>query len=251
MGKFIVHRIRNDASIEQLSGARSWMDQTPDKHAYMCFPMSISNRLGWGISFPKDIRVIWDGIVDTSPDHVKILEGEEYVNNARGNATLSFLSGMLIRTDKDTSTMAMPVPNQFIRGAHCYTSIISTSFYLHEFPLAWRITEPDIEIHIPAGTPVAAVLPISLKNLQESYSMEYIDELMPAAYWDEIKKYGDEITIRNGVGDWSKMYRDALNYNGDKIGDHELKSIKLKKVTCPFTGQTYEVQEESNDAPEN
>lgn len=245
MGKFIVHRIRGDASIEQVPGARQWMDETGNKHAYMCFPLSISNRLGWGISFPKDIRVVWDGITDTTPDHVRVLEGQEYVSTARGNATLSFLTGMLVRTDENTSTLAMGVPNLFVRGAHCYTSIISTSFYMHEFPVAWRITEPNIEIHIPAGQPVATILPISLSNLQENYTMEYIDELMPPGYWEEVKKYGDEMIIKNGVGDWSKMYRDAVDYNGNKAGSHELKSLKLKTVTCPFTGQTYEVEEES------
>lgn len=246
MGKFVVHRVRGDANIEQLPGSRNWMDETHEKHAYMCFPLSLTNRLGWGISFPEDIRVVWDGITDTTPDHIKILEGEKYVSTARGNATLSFLAGFLIKTDDQTSTMAMPVPNQFIRGAHPYTTIISTSFYIHEFPLAWRITEPHIEIHIPANTPVAAILPISLTNLTESYSMEYITDPMPNYYWDEIQKYGDEISIRNGVGDWSKMYREGLNYKGEKVGSHELKTIKLKTVTCPFTGQTYEVEEEDN-----
>lgn len=247
MGKFIVQRIRGDANVEQLPGARDWMDETPEKHAYMCFPLSLTNRLGWGISFPEDIRVIWDGITDTTPDHIKILEGEKYVSTARGNATLSLLSGILVRTDENTSTLAMPVPNQFIRGAHTYTTLISTSFYLHELPLAWRITEPNIEIHIPAGTPVAAIMPISLKNFQDSYTMEYIDAPMPHDYWDEVQKYGDEIEIRNGVEDWSRMYREGLNYKGDKVGSHELKSLKLKTVTCPFTGQTYEVED---DGPE-
>lgn len=243
MGKFIVHRIRGDAEIEQLPGTRSWMDETNNKHAYMCFPLSLTNRLGWGISFPKDIRFIWDGITDTTPDHITVLEGEEYVSTARGNATLSLLTGMLVRTDESTSTLTMPVPNHFTRGAQCYTSLISTSFYMHELPIAWRITEPNLEIVIPAGTPVAAILPISLTGLQNEYQMEYIDEPMPGNYWDEIRKYGDEAVIKNGVGDWSKMYRDGVNYDGTKIGNHELKTIKLKKVTCPFTGQTYEVED--------
>lgn len=246
MGKFLVQRIRGDANIEQLHGSRDWMDDTHEKHAYMCFPVTLTNRLGWGISFPEDIRVIWDGITDTTPDHIKILEGEKYVSTARGNATISLLSGMFIRTDEKTSTLAMPVPNQFIRGAHCYTTLISTSFYLHELPLAWRITEPNIEIHIPADTPVAAILPFSLTNLQNSYTMEYIDEPMPPAYWDEVQKYGNEIEIRNGVEDWSRMYREGLNYKGDKVGSHEVKSIRLKTVTCPFTGQTYEVEEDDS-----
>jgi hypothetical protein len=243
MGKFIVHRIRGNASIEQLPGSRDWMDQTDEKHAYMCFPLSLTNRLGWGISFPEDIKFIWDGITDTTPDHIKILQGSEYVSTVRGNATISFLTGMLVRTDTETSTIAMPVPNQFIRGAQCYTSTISTSFYMHEFPVAWRVTEPNIEITVPAGTPVASLMPISLSKLQNEYEMEYIEEPMPGGYWDEIRKYGDEAVIKNGVGDWSKMYRDGVNYDGTKIGNHELKTIKLKKVTCPYTGQTYEVED--------
>lgn len=244
MGKFKVHRIRGDANIEQLPAIRDWMDETQEKHAYMCFPLNLTNRLGWGISFPKDIRVIWDGITDTTPDHVKILEGEEYVSTTRGNATLSFLTGMLIRTDESTSTVAMPVPNLFVRGAQCYTTTISTSFYVHELPLAWRITEPNIEIHIPAGQPVAAILPLSLTNLQENYTMEYLDDPAPWTYWEEIRKYGDEQELRNGVGDWTKMYRDGLDYMGNKIGNHELKTLKLKTVVCPFTGQSYDVEEE-------
>jgi hypothetical protein len=253
MGKFIVHRIRGDANIEQLSATRIWMDETQEKHAYMCFPLNLTNRLGWGISFPKDIRVIWDGVTDTTPDRVKVLEGAEYVSTRRGNATISFLTGMLVRTDDLTSTLAMPVPNLFVRGAQCYTTIISTSFYEHELPIAWRITEPNIEIHIPAGQPVAALLPLSLTNLQQNYTMEYIEDSISAGYWEKVRKYGDEQEVRNGVGDWTKMYRDGLDYTGKKIGNHELKTLKLKTVTCPFTGQSYEVEEEEQIGghPEN
>ena len=221
------------------------MDDTPEKHAYMCFPLNLTNRLGWGISFPEDIRFIWDGVTDTTPDHVKILEGHQFVGTSRGNATVSFTSGLRFMTDEDTSMLAMPVPNQFVRGAQSYTTLISTSFYFHMLPLAWRLTEPNVEIYIPAGTPVASVMPVSLTGLQDNYELNISDETPDHTYWDEVRKYGDETIIKNGVGDWSKMYRDALNYKGEVVGKHETKSIKLKTVTCPFTGQTYEVEEGS------
>lgn len=246
MGKFVVQATRPGAAkLEQLPGTRDWMDDTPEKHAYMCFPVTLTNRLGWGISYPKDIRFIWDGITDTTPDHIKILEGEEFVGTSRGNATISFYTGLFVRTDSNTSTLTMPVPNQFIRGAHCYTTLLSTSFYMPELPVAWRITEPNKEIVIPAGTPVAAIMPISIGRMQEEYTLEFVEGYSPPEYWEEVKKYGDEIEIKNGVGDWSKMYRDALNYRGEKVGSHEVKSIKLKTVTCPFTQQTYEIEEDS------
>lgn len=248
MKKFQVQKLFPDsATIEQISARRSWMDETPEKHAYMCFPLNLTNRLGWGISFPEDIRFVWDGITDTTPGHVTILEGDKYASTGRGNATVSFTSGLKFTTDKNTSTLIMPVPNLFTRGSQSYTTLISTSFYMHMLPLAWRVTEPNIEIHIPAGQPVAAVLPLSLTSLEEDYELELIEEPPGSEYWEEVKKYGDEAEIKNGVGDWSKMYRDAVDYRGETVGEHETKSIKLKTVTCPFTGQTYEVKDDSQD----
>jgi hypothetical protein len=237
------------ANLEPLPARREWMDETYDKHAYNCLPLSTTNRLGWGVSFPKDIKFIWDGVTDTTPDHIKILEGEEFVSTQRGNATISFNTALRFRTDQNTSMLAMPVPNLFVRGAQAYTTLISTSFYFHSFPIAWRLTEPDILIDIPANTPVASVLPISVTGLQENYELCISDELPSKNYWEEVKKYGDVIEIKNSIGDWSRMYREAVDYKGEKVGEHETKAIRLKTVTCPFTGQTYEVEDIEGEEP--
>ena len=237
----------DSANIEQLQAKRDWMDETRDKHAYMCFPISLTNRLGWGISFPEDIVFIWDGITDTTPDHVTILKGEKYADNTRGNATISFKSGLVFKTDDQTTMLTMPTPNLFIRGAQCYTTLISTSFYIHSLPLAWRATEPNIEITIPANTPLATVVPMSLTSLESDYELTILEEHASPEYWEEVRKYGDAAEIKNGVGDWSKMYRDALNYKGEKVGAHETKSIRLKTVTCPYTGESYEVEDTSDE----
>lgn len=235
------------ANIEQLATKRQWMDDTPEKHAYQCFPISVTNRLGWGVSFPTDLRFIWDGVTDTTQDHVTVLEGHEFITTYRGNATVSFTTGLRFTTDETTSMLAMPVPNLFVRGAQSYTTIISTSFFVHMLPLAWRLTEPNVEIHIPAGMPVAAVMPVSLTGLQEDYELRISEELPSEDYWDEVRKYGDIQQIKNVGGDWSRMYREGLDYRGDVVGQHETKAIRLKTVTCPFTGQTYEVEEGAED----
>lgn len=232
------------AEISPLPATREWMDKSHDKHAYMCFPMALTNRLGWGISFPDDIVFIWDGIDDTTPNHVKVLKGEQWATPKRGNATISFETGLILKTDPDTTMLTMPVPNQFIAGTQCFTTLISTSFYMPPLPIAWKITEANKEITIPAGTPVAAVLPISLGELENNYTMELREEILSGEYWQEVKKYGDAAQEKNAVGDWSKMYRDAVDYTGESVGKHETKSIKLKTVTCPFTGKTYDVTED-------
>lgn len=251
MKKIEVKVTRPDAGkIEQLSATRPWMDESADKHAYMCFPLTVTNRLGWGISFPEDIVFIWDGIDDTTPDHVKIIKGEKYANSKRCNATVSFETGLAIRTDAETTMLTMPVPNQFISGTQCFTTLISTSFYMPELPIAWKITEANKEITIPAGTPVAAILPLSLTTLENDYEMQIDTNPVDHTYWEEVSKYGEAAQAKNEYGDWSKMYRDAVDYRGEKVGAHETKSIRLKTVTCPFTGQSYEVEDDSSEQPE-
>jgi hypothetical protein len=228
------------AKVEQLKATRSWMDNTADKHAYMCFPLTLTNGLGWGISFDKDIRAIWDGIEDTSPEHVTILEGSDIAYTGRAHASLSFRTGLVIRTDENTSILTMPVPNQFIRGIQTFTTIMSTSFYPGDIPIAIKITEPNQEIFIPAGTPVAAILPISVAGLQNDFEMKITEGPMPPEYWEEMRKYGEAAEAKNSVGDWSRMYRDAVTYDGSSMGKHETKNIKLRTVICPVTGATIE-----------
>lgn len=208
------------------------MDLTFDRHAYHCFPVSLSNRLGWGISYPEDIVFIWDGINDSTGDHVKILSGEKYAYSGRGNRTISFNTDLTFVTEKnDTlSLLTMPVPNQFIHGAQCMTTVISPSALSGELPIAWMITEPNIEITIPAGTPVASVLPISLSRIQD-YPItvkggrpEYEDD----SWSQRMRDRGDKSQELNMAGTWTHFYRDAVDHNGEKLGSHEVKKIIME-----------------------
>jgi hypothetical protein len=230
--KIVAYRINNNSSnIDQLPMKRDWMDFTFDRHAYQCFPMSLSNRLGWGISFPEDIVFIWDGVNDSTNGHVKIIKGQKYVHADRGNRTISFNTGIYFESKKNVSLLTMPVPNQFIDGAQCITTIVSTSVLETDFPIAWMITRPNVEITIPAGTPIAAVLPISLKDI-ESYEV-IVKNKMPDQWrtkeWSERMQGRSQASMaRNSVGDWTHFYRDAVDHTGAPAGEHEAKKIVLK-----------------------
>lgn len=216
--------------LDQLKLSRDWLDETSDRHAYHCFPMTIANRVGWGISYPEDISFIWDGESDTLASHVTILKGNDFANSNRSNATISFNTGYKFKTDKNISLMTMPVPNQFIRGAQCISTIISTSVMPGSLDIVWRILEPNIEITIPAGTPVGAIVPISLTDLQ-NYEMviKHPENISP-----EESEYNRQRAVftnaKNSVGDWSHLYRDAVDHLGKVVGEHEAKSIRLKTI---------------------
>lgn len=225
-----VYQIREGyGKLEPLSIKREWMDETYEAHAYKCFPVTLTNGLGWGISFPEDITFIWDGISDTSPDHVKVLSGDKYVSSGRANATISFNTGLMFKTDENTSILQMPVPNQFIDGIQPFSTIISTSFYKGELPCAWKITRPNVEITIKAGTPIISILPISLGNINNSEMVIKSMTGLPRDYFNH-PDYSNVVYELNRQGKWSNFYRDAVDQSGKSIGSHEVKSIRLKVV---------------------
>lgn len=212
--------------LDQLGVKRDWMDETYEAHAYKCFPVSLTNQMGWSISFPEDISFIWDGISDTSGDHVKILKGQKYAYTTRANATISFHTGIVFESDENTTLISMPAPNFFIDGATAFTTMISTSFFKGEFPIVWKITRPNVEITIKAGTPIAAMVPIDLNQLNNStleirpYS-EFVESKVDAS------EYSKKIYEMNVQGKYSNFYRNAEDHQGNKLGSHQIKSIRM------------------------
>lgn len=217
------------ANIEPLSIKREWMDQTTDAHAYKCFPVGLTNSLGWGISFPEDITFIWDGISDTTPDHVKILAGHKYAYTGRANATVSFNTGLAFKTEDNVSLLQIPVPNLFRDGIQPFTTIISSSFFGGELPSALRVTRPNVEITIKANTPIVAVVPISLGELNNSEIILMDDSEFPPSKVDG-EAYSQAVGEINKAGKWSNFYRDAIDHLGNSIGKHEVKALRLKLI---------------------
>lgn len=227
MYDILVYKKTEDAAnISQLSVKRKWMDDTVDAHAYVCFPVTLANSLGWAISYPEDISFIWDGISDTSGHHVTILSGNKYCYTERANATISFKTGLVFRTNENTSLLQMPVPNLFTDKYESFTTLISTSFYQGELPCALRILKPNEIITIKANTPISSILPISLSEIQNS-SISYSGiEILNTNNYDE--KIDKPKKMQRGF--WSNSYRDGTDINGNKLGNHEVKSIKLKVI---------------------
>jgi hypothetical protein len=219
----------SNTKIEQLSATRDWMDETFDRHAYNCFPVTLGNTVGWGLSVPEDISFVWDGVFAPQSEHVQVLSGHRYVDTNRGQATVSFNLGVMFKTDSNVSMLTLPPPNVFIDGAQCFTTVMTTSLYGFPFPLAWMITRPNKVITIPAGTPLCALVPISLTGLSE-FVLEVQPENFGGEYWSRVQEYGvvsNEMTRR---GEWTRFYRNAVDHEGNSLGSHEVKTLRLETV---------------------
>jgi hypothetical protein len=214
-------------TISPMSIKRDWLDKTPDKHAYRCFPVTSANMVGWNLSLDKDIRFIWDGVNDTSQDHVTILEGEDFAYTGRGQSSLSIHSGIVIRSDKNVSIMTINPVNYFNNDFETIATVISTSWLDTGFPLAIRAKIANKEILIKAGEPIATIIPISLSAMDKT-EIQIFDYSDPGRVREnKNKSYGIASQKNISVGKWTNWYRNATNEHGEKIGSHEVATLRL------------------------
>jgi hypothetical protein len=216
-------------SISPMTIKREWMDATPQGHAYRCYPVTSANILGWYISCPVDIKFVWNGINDTNQDNVKVLQGENYVYTGRGQSTISFNTGFILRTDEKMSIFTITPPNYFNQDVEVVSSLVSTSFLDSDFPLAIKCMTPDKEITIKANTPIATIIPISVTSLKDE-SVEILNFQNMEDHNMKMKAYGDAAQEMNKRGEWTDWYRNAVNEKGESIGYHEVKNLKLSII---------------------
>lgn len=210
-----------------MSIKRDWMDLTPEKHAYRCFPVTQANMVGWNLYCEEDISFIWNGINDTSSENVTILKGHEYMYTGRGQSTVSFMTGLVFRTEQNISMLTINPVNYFNEDFETMSSLISTSFYDNDYPLAIKARTPNKEIVIKAGQPLATIIPISLTALDntviEMYDYSDPDNARQQAH----RSYGEAAQEVNKRGEWTDWYREAVNEKGESLGQHETKALRL------------------------
>jgi hypothetical protein len=217
-------------SISPMSIKRDWMDETSESHAYRCFPVTQSNVVGWSLSSSEDIEFFWDGINDQTPDHIEIIKAPQGSYGGRGQSSISINTGLIFRTNEDISIFTINPVNYFSNDFETMSNLISTSFYDNPLPLAIKAKKSGDKVTIKANTPLATIIPISLSALNNS-SIEIID------YRDEDRKridanisYGNAAQKINSSGAWTDWYRDAVNENGESLGKHEVKALRLSVI---------------------
>lgn len=232
MKELLAYRLpESSASIDQLPMQRDWMDRTFDRHAYNCFPVSLANRLGWGISFNEDISFMWDGVESSEDKHIKIIQGGDFVSTRRANRTVSLDTGICFSPHTNVSLITMPPPNIFLDGIQCISTIISTSALIGPLPIALMVTKPNCIIKIPAKTIVASILPVSLVEINQT-SLNIINEapeFMSDPEWNRmVSSRGVASQELNSKGQWTHFYRDAVDHEGKPYGKHEVKKIIMR-----------------------
>jgi hypothetical protein len=206
------------------------MDDTYNKHAYRCLPLSWANVNGWEVILQQDLTVVWDG--GTTIPH--IIDGEYFQSRQIANCNkvgmVDIHIGWAFGTEPGMATTISQSPNFFLDGAQALTACIPSSWWPDEVQMSWRITKVGEPVVFPAGMPFAffqifdeSLMPnaeITIENLWDKPLL--IEERM--AYSDaKMKKHREEPwTWMNGI-------RTGLNEKGQQIGPRHEGLVKLSQ----------------------
>lgn len=221
--------------IRQSRMKRDWMDNTYNKHAYRCLPLSSANVNGWEIILEKEVRVIWDGYNCIPKILNKDSNGTTLYNNDRIIATcnkvgmVDFGLSWIFKTDPGYETWLMGSPNYFIEGASPLSAILPSSWWPDEAQFNWRIDKEGQEVVFPEGMPFAFFF--VYKNELEDVSISVEN------YWDNQKlmeeriAYGEAKNQKTQEQPWTWMngIRTGLNEKGERIGPRHDRHIMLSE----------------------
>jgi hypothetical protein len=215
------------AKIRPLNVQREWMDSG----AYHCIPIAVANKIGYGVYFEEDISFRLDSknaSAYSTNENSFLWSGESLTKGAygRGHGTISFEPNLIFKTDEDVSLMTMPVPNQILENATVISTLLSTSFFTASLPIVWKLHKEDHEYFIPAGTDIAAVLPISLGRLQNC-EMNYHNDYFPGEIINSHPEYLSALSKKMNSDGVSSFYKKATDHNNNKIGKHEVDKFNL------------------------
>jgi hypothetical protein len=217
---FLKKTHQHPPKIAQSRIKRDWMDETYNKHAYQCLPMTVANVYGWEIVMEEDLVVQWDG-GNTPPS---ILSGE-VTSSGRVQAISSIIGmisinmGWVMNTEEGYNTWFSGSPNYFVDGAVALTATIPSYWWPDESQMNWKITKIGEPVTFKAGTPFCFF------NIYDNSVLENV-EIIESTLWDDSKliasrmKYG-ELKARNNVEKpwtWTKGIKTGLDADGNKIG---------------------------------
>ena len=221
-----IERIYN--IIQPTSRKRTWFHP----HFYRCLPLAIANGYGFIIKSEFDIGFVWNGGNDQKDitfffnESLKELE-KKYprVDSHFGHGVLTIGVPFSLRTPPNVNLLTINPPNHILSNITVMSGSVETDNLRRDFTFNLKIQTPNIEVYLPAGTPLAAVIPIpryyidnfKLQDANKIFNKDLIEEessCLDAAS----EKRQNSLTSKNGVDRDYYLGKDAF---GNLFPDHQ------------------------------
>jgi Family of unknown function (DUF6065) len=223
-GKLIAYQLQpqDGWEIEPASATRQWMDETQDKVAYRCLPLSMANQCGWVLKCPLGFTATWDGTPALNGVRVVPDAGEMYnrwVLSHFGSGIITFSIPYLFRTPEGIGLWVRGPTNWIKENITPLDGLVETDWSPFTFTMNWKFHKPGVPVHFARGEPVAMVMPYPMALTEQlAPEMISIDDNPPLKHEYEqfVHSRFDSIRKNNKgkIDAWEKHYMRGTTASG-------------------------------------
>ncbi|NBX74654.1 MAG: hypothetical protein EBQ89_10215 [Alphaproteobacteria bacterium] len=220
-------------------GQRPWMNETSERFAYRCLPLSIANCTGWELRLPCRFTAFWNG--GPKPDDVKIIPEDDIdlvhrtATGHFGFGTLTFHTGYLFRTSPGWGLLARGAPNSAKHGIAPLDGLIETDWLPFGFTMNWRFTAPG-QVTFERDDVFCFIMPVPhlvlddirpiIQPLASQPQLKHEYETWAQSRADFIAKLQEKDPAVVAEG-WQRHYIQGKKANGELAGVEHISKRKL------------------------
>lgn len=218
---------------------RPWMDDTDNRHAYRCLPLTMANAHGWEILCAAGFSAIWTGgrgldAVTVTPD----VGAAEVALSHFGHGVLTFHVPCLFHTETGFDLMVSGPINRPKDSIAPLTGLIETDWSPYTFTMNWRFTRPWSAVQFQKGEPFCHIMPVRRGEIEavepELHKLSDNPELKRQhdAWTESRNRFNAELKRPGSAAEaekWQKLYHRGVAPDGAPAGiaDHQTR-LKVK-----------------------
>lgn len=211
---------------------RDWMEETRDRFAYRCLPLTIANQSGWDLLCPASFAAIWNGGDSMHDLYIKSDDPAPGALSHFGQGILTFEVSLLFRTSPGHNLWVKGPPNLPKDGICALEGIVETDWSSATFTMNWKLTRAQHKVEFSRGEPFCRVLPYPRHYLGRfDTEMVAIGEQPEVRdryeKWSRHRRQFNEDLRSTGSeaqrAGWQKDYHHGRDSHGDRFMDHETK----------------------------
>ena len=158
----------NKMAIVPASPKREWMDQTANRFAYRCLPLTLANQAGWVLLNQRRIEITWDG--RNSLDAIRVVADDgsapHFVQSHFGHGIITFLIPYIFRTSEGYNLLIRGPANSPKDGICALEGLVETDWLEASSTMNWRLTRPNLPVVFEKDEPIAMIVPMKRGELE-------------------------------------------------------------------------------------
>jgi len=215
--------------LEPATRRRQWMEQTQNKGATRCLPLTMANHAGWIVRCPVRFKATWNGKTEPAATTIEFPEQEKtyapQISKYFGSGIITFSFPWLFRTSEPYGLWVHGPSNFWINDAAPLEGIVETNWAPYTFTMNWKLTKPRTSVWFRQGDPICMLTPFPLNMLdqvQTKFATLESDPDLQSAFmlWVQMRTAQNQRSSATGNQTFALDYIRGVDAYGDKENRH-------------------------------